>query len=153
MNLQRVESYTRELASLVSACEQIQAKIDQAQAQLDLCRQDNDRDTARKIEQFLGQARTELTTTTKAACEKAGRDSFDRAQELVIDLMVRIEAAHEERKAFRRNVAEFEFSVAHGVEIDRPMEEARLDDSRARVETRVAEAARLVPNRPVLLRP
>lgn len=153
MNLQRVESFARELHAIISEADKAQQRIDQINGQLAITDKFNDLKQTKALSDQRAEVQRVQAQLAQVAAEKANRPDVEGARSLVGEIMVRVQLAQQEYGQLQAAMAEFEFQTTAGhLDTDqRAMAEADLDRARQRVELRVKLAGDLLPNKSIVL--
>lgn len=140
----RAETFMNELGSALGEADGLAAKLAEVRSQREIA----DRlqpEQARKLSENAVQIGRVLEIVERVACDKARRDTLERARELYIDLRVRMEFADKHFASWRSAAAQFERDVAAGRVEEREARENELTEKRAEYEAWVDMAYHTVP--------
>jgi hypothetical protein len=158
MRLTDVEKYTNELQGLVGSALEARSTAQQLTGLMKGAREKGDAQRAKEVQQEWNRLHGLADIYTEAALKESKRPDLEAARTLLVDLQVKIDAAHREYRSLRQLMADFEFNVAMDRFAQTPEEgvtreqaERMLDEQKARVEKRVELAGLLVPERVVIL--
>ena len=163
MKVPAIKKYVNELSGLLAEVDQANATIDHMNAAGRTAEKSGERQAQLQIANQRAQVEKQRDALEREILEVTKKTDIEGARQLLLDIVVRLEAADKDFRRLRAMIADFEFGVSQGSFVDEPAEgeqaagvtrsmyEKSLDEQRARVEARVQSASDLVPNRVVLL--